>query len=70
MTLPAHLSRFISDLFIQMDQTSLPQLIKQRRSKEANIWMVVTIIILANIKYLQIIGYDFCYREPCTHVRT
>lgn len=55
MTLPTHLSRFISELFIQMDQTSLQQLIKRQRSKEANIWIVVTIIILANIKYLQII---------------
>lgn len=70
MTLPTHLSQFISELFIQMDQTSLQQLIKQRRSTEANIWPAVTIIILANIKYLQIIWHDFCYGKPCTHTHT
>lgn len=70
MTLPTHLSRFISELFIQIDQTSLQHLIKQQRSKEANIWMVVTITILANIKHLQIIQYDYCYGEPCTHMHT
>lgn len=69
MTLHTHLSRFISELFTQMDHTFLQQLIKQRRSKEANIWVVVTIIILVNIKYLQIIWYDFCYGQPCTHMR-